>query len=367
MKYILTLAGLFLSLFSQGQSYLSIGADYAKVFAHTNNVYYEAPPFSLGMSLALDVNTNPESISYLDRNLPLVGVELYYLDYRESGLGKVIGLVPRASFQKKWTPKLTTDIRVGLGIAYATKHYDRNPWSDTVYNALGSHWNNMTDITLNLTYQFDEHSRLNIGGGLMHVSSSATSAPNYGINNFKFGVRYGYVLNPDYKYGKKQQHNALSQNRHALSLGYGLSTDKSYIGATFPVYIFQYNYQMVQPDRSAFWYIGAELENNYKTEKILQWRAIDTVRSSFMDNSAIYLTLGREWFMGDFGLRLGGAIGYSFAADEFTHLLKPTLIYYPYNIDYGDQNIWKNMYLGLGLTSFTFNAQYMEFSLGTFF
>ncbi len=367
MKFILACFSFFCTLQLAGQAYWSMGADAAKVFSHTQNVYYQAPPYSLGLSVAMDAETNPQNISYRLRNTPRVGVQFYYLDYRDLGMGKVYGLMPRVSFVRHWSSCFSTDIRVAIGVAYATRHYDRVPWSDTIYNALGSNWNNMTELALNLNYKLDMRSRLSLSAGLMHVSSSAASAPNYGINNLKWGVNYSYAFRPDYKYGKTLEEAALNENRHSLSLGLGITSDKTIPGATFPVYIFQYMYQFMQPTRLALWYLGVEWEYNATKEKLLQWRSIDKPKGSIRNRSAVFLTLGREWFMGDFGLRLGGAIGYSFVDEKFMHLLKPTLIYYPFNINYADQNIWKSMYLGLGLTSFTFNAQYLELSLGTNF
>jgi hypothetical protein len=65
-------------------------------------------------------------------------------------------------------------------VGYVTRPYDS--FHNPTENAIGSHWNNLTQFRLGLTYRLNKHWRLQVGASLTHLSNGATKLPNFGTN-----------------------------------------------------------------------------------------------------------------------------------------------------------------------------------------
>ncbi len=354
------------SFYVQSQSRISISSDMAKLLVHTDNINFSSEAPAYGFMLSYTRATNPLNDSYKARGTPLVGLNLYYLDYGLKGLGKAIGLIPAVSFVHHISSRIHLESTIGIGLGYVTKYYNRQPWSDTFYNALGSHFNNFTRFAESAFIQLNNGDALSLNMSFSHLSSSSSSAPNFGTNLAAVGIGYHFIDAEHPAYGRPIKSHA-SSSRDAVYLGYSFTTDKQVVGLTFPVYTIGYRHHWVSPTRLASWFLGAEIIHDYKDKSILSWRRVHYDKVKLSDRLAYYLTMGREWYMGDFGFSLGINVGYSGDTRKFVHLEKPTLYYYPFNTDYSTQSLLRNLYLGVGLCTELSNAQYLDMTLGTYF
>ncbi len=350
---------------AHAQSRFSAGADLSQIIVHTDNINFESERSSYGFMLSYTRNTNPENESYKKRGLPKVSLNFYYADPGLDGLGKMLGFIPSLSFVHTISDKWHLESTVGVGIGYATKYYDRQPWSDTIYNALGSHWNNFTRFSENLFYTLPSGNQLSLALAFAHLSSSSSSAPNYGINAASVGLGYHWIKPGTPPYGKPLQAHAAT-SRNSLHMGFSWTIDKRVVGLAFPIFTVGYKHHWVNPERLASWFVGAEIIRNNKSLAILDWRQMNYIDRPLSRELEYYLMVGREWYIGDFGVCLGIDLGYNGDTRKFDHLEKPTLFYYPFNIDYSTQSLWRNLYLGLGLCTRLANAQYLDLTIGTF-
>ncbi len=365
-KSIILLLLTCMPLVGVAQGRLSLQTDISKILVHTSSINFDAKKNSFGFSLSYATRTNPDNESYARRGLPWVGLSLSYLDYGDPHIGKVYSIIPSVHFRHHVSDKIHLESVVGIGAGFATRYYDRQPWSDTLYNALGSHINNSTKLSEILYYHLPSQDLISISLGLQHVSSSAASAPNFGINNLSLALGYHFTYPERPPYGKPVKAKA-AHKRDGVAIGYTFTTDRVVLGYEFPIYTFSYKHHWVDTSKLASWYIGAEVIYNSKRKVLLAFRhqqPEDLRTSQFL---AYYISGGREWYMGDFGLCLGAQIGIDVYSGKFTHLEKPTLYYYPFNKNYSKQNLFRNTFLGLGLCTKFVNAQYLDMTLGTFF
>ncbi len=348
------------------QSRWGLSYDASRLYVHTENISFDAAKQGHGIMLSYGRHTNPQNESYSKRGLPIVGLNIYYTDFGIKGVGDAFGFFPSVSFEHRLAERWHLETILGVGLGYATKYYSRQPWEDTTYNAIGSHFNNFTRLSENLFYTLNNGNQISLSLALAHVSSSASSAPNYGINAGSLGIGYHMTEEASPKYGKPiEAHPAATRN--AVQMGYAFTTDKRAVGLTFPIYTISYKHYWINKASLAAWLLGAEIIHNSKNRDILHWRDMRYNKPKFSQDLQYYLMVGREWYIGDFGVCLLVDLGYNSSTRKFDHLEKPTLFYYPFNTDYSTQSAWRNIYLGMGLCTKMANAQYLDFSLGTYF
>lgn len=114
-----------------------------------------------------------------------------YQDMQNENLGKNLGLYGHFNF---YFLKRSLFLRIGQGIAYATKPYDRN--KNYINNAYGSHILSSTYIMFNYSKEniFDGFG-LNAGFNIIHYSNANVKAPNNSTNTFALTVGATYLFN----------------------------------------------------------------------------------------------------------------------------------------------------------------------------
>ena len=108
-------------------------------------------------------------------------------------LGDMEALYPYANFRlNKLHRKASLNFRLGAGLAYLTKAFDRI--ENHQNGAIGSHLNGFVNLRLNTSIPFSKAWRLNAGLGLTHASNGAISTPNLGLNivTVNLGLAYAF-------------------------------------------------------------------------------------------------------------------------------------------------------------------------------
>jgi hypothetical protein len=125
---------------------------------------------------------------------PEIGVcflHLYLANPQE--LGNLEALYPYTNFRlNKPNRKISLNLRLGAGLAYLTKPFDRIENHQNA--AIGSHLNGFVNLRLNTNVMFLNLWRVDAGIGLTHASNGAISTPNLGLNivTVNLGVAYAF-------------------------------------------------------------------------------------------------------------------------------------------------------------------------------
>lgn len=162
-------------------------------------------------------------------HFPTMGLSALYLDFGDKKiLGQAYGLIPSIKFDLFKTEKVQLAFQLGIGVAYLNRKYDKinNPLN----NAIGSHWNNATQLAFTLEKQILKKSYFTIGTHLTHFSNARTATPNAGINTA--GIIVGWVQKWDkQKYKFTNTPSLMPLDTQALKckwggdflIGYGIS------------------------------------------------------------------------------------------------------------------------------------------------
>jgi len=164
-----------------------------KVVKHT--VKFTAPIPAL--SMAFDANfvwkTNGTRSWHKWRKYPQIGIGMTFTDYGNADvLGYCMAVYPNIQIPIIQGEKLEFTARIGDGVGYVTKKFQRTSPVDTLNNAIGSHINDFAIFLLDLRYHFNKHWHIQAGLNLTHISNAGTAQPNLGVNMVggHFGTTY---------------------------------------------------------------------------------------------------------------------------------------------------------------------------------
>jgi len=107
----------------------------------------------------------------------------------DSILGKAMGIIPSIKFELLKINKVYFDFQIGFGAAYLNKKYDKI--SNPLNNAIGSHWNNITQFAVAMERQVYKDCHITVGAHFTHFSNARTASPNAGINTT--GLTFGII------------------------------------------------------------------------------------------------------------------------------------------------------------------------------
>ncbi len=210
-----------------------------KVLKHSPKFHLPIPDLSYGFDLNIIEKTSGNKSWHQRRRFPTVGVGICYTNYGiDSVYGKCLGLyanltIPIISLKNfQWT------LRIGDGVGYVTHFYDRHPISDTINNAIGSHFNDYATFNTDLRYTVNEHWDVQAGLNFSHISDGSYHQPNLGVNLYgaHLGLRYFPVTS---KPKLEIQKQTPLKNRFLFEARAGLAFTQSEaaMGPSYPVYL----------------------------------------------------------------------------------------------------------------------------------
>ncbi|MFL5762405.1 MAG: acyloxyacyl hydrolase [Bacteroidia bacterium] len=108
-------------------------------------------------------------------------------------LGNLVALYPYTNLRlNKERRKFDLALRLGFGMAYITKPFDRI--TNHQNNAIGSHYNGFVNVRLSGSFMLAKAWRMDMGVGLMHASNGSMRTPNLGLNMATVNMGVGYVF-----------------------------------------------------------------------------------------------------------------------------------------------------------------------------
>jgi len=130
---------------------------------------------------------------------PFIGISYWYSQMGNSEfLGSANALFPYVNYPIIRNNKNELNFRVGLGLAYLTKRFDR--LDNYKYIAIGSHVNAAANFMAEYRWRFNPRMNIAVGIALMHFSNGSTKTPNYGVNIPSANVAFAYRLSKENTY-----------------------------------------------------------------------------------------------------------------------------------------------------------------------
>jgi hypothetical protein len=246
---------------------LSTAFTSGSILKHSKKIEFNtrvfAPSFDISISRqpGLSVNSwekfHPRTVFSINASYRYLGADF---------LGSAIGVFPSVSTNIFQSSKHSTYMEIGAGLAYLTKSFDFS--NNTENNAIGSHFNNITNFRFTHKFQFEQKGNLITGFEFSHYSNGALTLPNLGINIYS--IRLGYQWkNIDLK---SKQAKRIAVNDWKLSAGYRFSQVEwnTPSGPKYPVFNIHIGLKFVQ-NAQAHWIVGLEYERN----EAVNWWGID--------------------------------------------------------------------------------------------
>ncbi len=134
---------------------------------------------------------------------PIIGISCWYSQMGSSQfLGSANAIFPYVNYPIVRNGKHEINFRVGLGLAYLTKRFDR--LENYKYIAIGSHINAAINLMGEYRWRINPRMNVAVGLALMHFSNGSTKTPNYGINTPSVNLAFAYRLSKQNTYLSKK-------------------------------------------------------------------------------------------------------------------------------------------------------------------
>jgi hypothetical protein len=173
---------------------VSAQGHYGYIISHRATMNHLVKGHIFGGELNYIFRTNGEKCWQQLHRYPDIGVcalHLYLANPEQ--LGNLEALYPYLNLRmNKGRKKTAWNVRVGIGLAYLTKPFDK--LTNHKNNAIGSHLNGFVNLRLNATRMIGKSWRLDGGLGLTHASNGAIKTPNLGLNMVTVNLGAGYVF-----------------------------------------------------------------------------------------------------------------------------------------------------------------------------
>ncbi len=136
-------------------------------------------------------------------NYPFIGVSYWYSDMGNTKvMGAVHAVFPFINFPLLGKKTFRVFFRLGVGIGYLTKPYDRY---DNYQNlAIGSHINGAVNLLFEGRWRIGDKFMASLGLSWMHFSNGSIKSPNYGLNMPGINVAVAYRLSKENPYLRKK-------------------------------------------------------------------------------------------------------------------------------------------------------------------
>ena len=150
------------------------------VWRHTPKLTTRTGELLWGQEIGVRFQTTGQRDWHGWQRYPVLGASLVHFHLGDGSHGDGFGLLPHLSVPMLRRGWFTAFFRLGTGLARVKRPYDF--FDNPDQNALGSHWNNITQFRLGGEVRLGDHCRLHAGVALNHISNGAFALPNYGIN-----------------------------------------------------------------------------------------------------------------------------------------------------------------------------------------
>lgn len=150
------------------------------VWRHTKKISTQTGEGISGQELGIRFQTLGRRDWQAWQRYPSTGISAVHFQLGTGSHTRALGLLPWLNVPIIRAGCFHLNFRIGTGLAWVTRPYDW--WDNPDQNAIGSHWNNITQFRLGAEAALNPHTRLLLGGSFTHVSNGGIALPNYGVN-----------------------------------------------------------------------------------------------------------------------------------------------------------------------------------------
>lgn len=140
-------------------------------------------------------NTYGKNEWELRYHYPYLGITFYQSNLGNfEELGHVYALYPYINYPLNFSEKCQFTFKLGIGLAYLTKHF--KPYGDVNYYnfSIGSHLNAAINLSFEYRQKITSRFWSVFSVGLTHFSNGGTKLPNYGLNTLSSAWGLAYYL-----------------------------------------------------------------------------------------------------------------------------------------------------------------------------
>jgi Lipid A 3-O-deacylase (PagL) len=305
-KLVLVSYMILCTLFSYAQSaskknfVLSAQGHYGYVISHRGNMAHLIKGHIVGGELNYIFRTSGAKCWQPLYNYPEFGVCAVHLYLgNPSQLGNLDALYPYTNIQlNKSTRHFKLNLRLGAGLAYLSKPYDRFTNHKNV--AIGSHFNGFVNLRLSAAFMLTPAWRMDAGVGLTHASNGAFKTPNLGLNMATVNLGIGYVFGDKHLQQKcdSVMPSAAKKWHPSLMLVAGLKELEHPGGARYSAYGLLFNMYYAKNYKNK---LGAGIEMAYN----------NATRAELLKDSVFVIKTKNI-------LQAGVKVGYAFSMDRLS-------------------------------------------------
>lgn len=293
---------------------------------------------------------------------PVLGISFFYSHHGNNDiLGDGYGILPHIQFSLFRTKYIDMYFRMGFGMSYLTKKYDRVHNPENI--AIGSHFNNLTQFKIGFDWKLNRHVFLTTAFSLTHNSNAKFQNPNLGINLLAGSVGFRvFPTQTERVYNTEKPAKAKIKNEVSVRYSIGFHQIGTLAnGPKFPIHTATIYYSRYTSIANK---ISAGVSASY-----------DAGDYQFYRLGEIYPDENQKWYATNFNMFVGNEMYFgklSFFSWLGLYLYKPSRdlppIYVKLGLNYNVASFGKNnrhkIQLGVNLKTHFFVANYAEMGIG---
>lgn len=321
-----------------------------------------------GQELGFRIQTQGRQAWQAWQRYPSLGVSGVHFYLGEGSHGRAFGVIPWLNVPIVRSGWFTANFRIATGLAWVAHPY--NWWDNPDQNAIGSHWNDITQFRFGGEARLNGHTQLMLGGSFTHFSNGGSVLPNFGINILSGWVGATWSPVDLYKKGFQKANDSRKLTAHRwgglLQGGYSAVQVGSLDGPRNPIWLgsgslfFRFN----KLHRAS---IGLDYELN---KALYAWGLHSAVfpneRSARQGSTRLAVFVGEEFLFGDLGIQVesGLYIGKGINAYIPQRIYNKLSIrwYFPERI-----SLIVRPFAGVTLKAHAFTAEYIAWNIGLAF
>jgi hypothetical protein len=165
---------------AQGALEIEAATHFGTVWRHSKKLTTHTGELLNMQEIGFRIQTRGSRDWHQWQRFPALGIRFCHLRLGAGDHGDAFGILPNLVIPIVRFNWFSATFGVGTGIAWVTHPY--NSFDNTTQNAIGSHWNNITQFRLGTEFRCSPHWRIQAGAALNHLSNGGSALPNYGIN-----------------------------------------------------------------------------------------------------------------------------------------------------------------------------------------
>jgi len=161
-----------------------------KVVKHREGLLFDVPPVSAIFQMGKVIQTDGAKSWHSYWGYPRLERSVHFNIFGDAEvLGYAIGAAPGVGFYMYRGERSAILLHLGAGFAYLNKEF--NAVNNPMNNAIGSNFNNTTQVKISYERPIAQSLSIDVGLGITHYSNGLSSSPNSGINviGFHLGIK----------------------------------------------------------------------------------------------------------------------------------------------------------------------------------